>query len=475
MHTAASTYAFHYGLIFRTEDSRKRVTGGTKMKKIGTITAITLSSALLLSGMSAGAYYGSSDEIALDLRGMSGGNGVYMTADDVNTIYVSPSAAAEGTTVHFGIFIESDKAELIVMSIKLESAKEQVTFLEDTFVEPKAAVFSEAQTYTLPDGTEFQSKYVPYCLGKINSMNVYSPDAMSANFNFSKSENALYSTWMHGTENATSFLGGRSDAYSYAEFDVSIAPGTEPGEYPIYFVKDDTVEISQSPTHISSYDYLDGTGKYYHVIPELIGSDIIVGSYETAETAMPVFRFAEDTTPFSTDDLSTEVLHYTADGTQETVSADQLSMTTTYESPASVNITELQQIRIPLSCQDEQVMNASGEQAELVYEIGKRGDVNGNGMIETGDAAAILQYIAQEGAGQNASLTDGTETEEAFAVFLADVNAEEGTEEHKLDTADASCILTYIAAEGAGRKPDWDDILHPSAFHPSDNETPIEH
>ena len=68
------------------------------------------------------------------------------------------------------------------------------------------------------------------------------------------------------------------------------------------------------------------------------------------------------------------------------------------------------------------------------------GDVNGDGTIDTSDAAAILVEIASLGAGSGASFTDAQLT-------AADIN-----QSGALETSDAAAILSYIAALGAGNE-----------------------
>lgn len=69
------------------------------------------------------------------------------------------------------------------------------------------------------------------------------------------------------------------------------------------------------------------------------------------------------------------------------------------------------------------------------------GDVNGDDVINSADAAAVLMEAARTGAGLDESFT--TDTFKA-----ADVNGD-----GKISSADASLILTYAAQDGAGLDP----------------------
>lgn len=107
--------------------------------------------------------------------------------------------------------------------------------------------------------------------------------------------------------------------------------------------------------------------------------------------------------------------------------------------------------------------------------IGLKGDANLNGVVETADAAAVLVWIAQNGAGvENPSLQENADLEN-LAYFLANVGGESkdhgatmaGSDvESPLYTNDASNILVYIARQGAGETVDW----VPTIYEPG--ETP---
>ena len=87
--------------------------------------------------------------------------------------------------------------------------------------------------------------------------------------------------------------------------------------------------------------------------------------------------------------------------------------------------------------------------------VGKRGDIDGNGVISADDASKILIYAAESGSGAIAKLTeDGTGAGENLACFVADV-----TGDKRLDATDAANILTYAAIAGSGKVPDWNEII----------------
>lgn len=426
--------------------------GGSIMKRYLRIAAAALACSMLAVSMPINAAYESKEEIALSLRGLYGGEGVYIREGEPDVIYVSPEAAANGTSVHFGLYIETEKPDLICMEMRLEPDVPDITFVEETFVSPTTAL--EEATYELPDGRTYTSKYAPYCFGYLNPANVYTLEAFWLSCNFKSSENALISTWQHGTDNISSFLGGASDTYSYIQFDAAIAAGITPGEHSISFIADeDAANISDSPTYVSSdSSMLEGAKPYTDMIPTLKNARIIVEG-QPVKASETVYRFAEDETPLNPADFegSAQV------SASEAVPFDGMTF---YDvlSPAEMGIEESVFVSLPLLNDGYPVLTSDFEPIVVEYAIGKRGDADGNGTVDALDAAMILSYAAQKGVGE-ASLTNGSEEEEAFALFRANVTEDVFDGEPQLDAADAAYILTYAALAGSGEIPDWNEII----------------
>lgn len=76
-----------------------------------------------------------------------------------------------------------------------------------------------------------------------------------------------------------------------------------------------------------------------------------------------------------------------------------------------------------------------------------KGDLNGDGIVNTADIVAVMVYAAQVGAGLDGELT----VEQAKA---ADVD-----ENGVVDSRDSSYMLSYAAFVGVGANPKWSDII----------------
>lgn len=100
------------------------------------------------------------------------------------------------------------------------------------------------------------------------------------------------------------------------------------------------------------------------------------------------------------------------------------------------------------------------ELKDLTVVVAEGGDANLDGKTDAADAAAILTFAAEKGAGGSPVLM---EENPRLSYFLADVNEystscgeNDGT---ALDAKDASAILRYAAIGGSGETPDWSEVL----------------
>lgn len=421
------------------------------MKK-GLVAAV-FSTALLFGTMPVQAAYESVDEIALSLRPMTCGEGVYIPDDAQNRVYVSPDAAVEGTTVHFGVYIEAERAEICFLSMMVQSDCDTITLNKNTFQKPNVIINELGNTYTLPDGQTFNSRWKPYCLGTLSSSGTYSPSCYMMDTNFIEEQNAMRLTWMYGIGNATSFLGGTSDSYTFIDVDAEIAPGTQPGIYHLSFIADDSISISQSPTYISSDESKGGASAYSDIIPTLKNAEIIVGSssLDNEETA---FRTSEDTTAFTAQDFSGNVRQLSANGFRTVpLTTDGMTLLSPVSTPSDMGVTVPQVITAQLEYEGLPVLTPSGKPAEVQYRVGLRGDANMDGSTNASDAAVMLIYAAEYGSSGDAALADNAD-DEAFVQYLANVNRDA-----QVNASDAACTLIYAAVAGSGSTPDWSQIL----------------
>ena len=426
-----------------------------------------------LTSLSAQAAYSSPEEIAISLRAMDGG---YIPEDNVHKIYISPEDAKNGTTLHFGIFFETDPAivDISYVSAVLSSESEFVNFTKTGFVSPSNYAYSTAQEFTHTDGNTYSSKFCPYCFGRINMSGKY--EAACSSFMTNIRENELVSTWAYDFGNldengnqlfTAKFFGDTSDAYSFLEFNMEISPDTPAGTYPVTFVSNEA--MNNGSTYITSDDSIPDENNptfyksiYTNMIPALRHAEIIVADAnpQTETDIAPVFRYAHDETPFSIQDFPAETnLLYGGDVLP--VQTENLLEIFEAGSPADMTVNENEPVRIlhsALSFEGMNVQNSQGSDAALEYRIGLKGDADCNGNVNASDASLILKYAAAQGSGGNASLTDGSDAiAEQFAFFLADIDGE-GAVNSALDASDAAAVLKYAAAQGTGDDPVWNTI-----------------
>ncbi|MCR5718169.1 MAG: dockerin type I repeat-containing protein [Oscillospiraceae bacterium] len=316
--------------------------------------AAVLCGAMLLQSVPAAASY-TGEDIAFVIRPEGD-----TTVSSDGCVHLSAAEAAAGTVLHFGIYIETDRAEVQVLGMKLRSDSENLTFVEES-LETGASYPDEAvpQTYTLPDGTQFSTKFQPYCLGSINSKGSYSPNCSSFSQNCSDGrELTLY--WLSGIEQATAFAGGQSDWFSFYTFDAALAPGTQPGSYRFEFQTAADAETAKAErlTYITSNDGTVMKTEYSSTIPQLRGIEIVVDAGETSS-------------------LLGDVNH---DGKINAADATSVLIYAARMGTGGDGITE----------EEHQNMHAFG-------------DVNKDGAVNAKDATGICRYAAAMGIGRELS------------------------------------------------------------------------
>ena len=104
----------------------------------------------------------------------------------------------------------------------------------------------------------------------------------------------------------------------------------------------------------------------------------------------------------------------------------------------------------------------------MVY-IGKKGDANLDGKVDSTDIYELMRYIAYVGAGFSdtelleTSPDAADENLSVLAYFLADADTEstegKNTAEKRLDPQDMFYVMYYVANRGAGVPVTWSDII----------------
>ena len=124
---------------------------------------------------------------------------------------------------------------------------------------------------------------------------------------------------------------------------------------------------------------------------------------------------------------------------------------------------------------DDDGAYAVADKQVYIY-IGVKGDADLDGVSDAGDAAKVLIYAANDGAGlEDVYLySNSNAAAEAFAWFLADIDGEskdqgvtsnkEGAAKSMLDAGDAAYILIHGALEGSGQDADWGNNVLPEPW-----------
>ncbi len=252
-------------------------------------------------------------------------------------------------------------------------------------------------------------------------------------------------------------------------FDIPV--DAQPGKYPIDFAGDVTAFTADGmPLNITEQ------GGYINILPPEIAG------YRYEVTGKDKFYFAHDPRPFRAEDLINTITRYTlyTNGTESAgeLVSDWTTVDIAFDIVGFRNAEEVYETQILdengdvkeelefFACYRGSVpVTIEGVRTETdshAY-IAVKGDVTLDGVPNALDAATILVYAAQRGAGNEAWLYDGNDQNlEYLAYFLGDVTGESenyGEDGSSLNALDAANILVYAAQRGAGLDPLWENVL----------------
>ena len=195
-------------------------------------------------------------------------------------------------------------------------------------------------------------------------------------------------------------------------------------------------------------------------------SDTPEGQISVTISTESVYCTAEDSTPF---DLASfmSVSLVNAAGETVDVTAD---VTLEYDSPAALFAARntayvAENLKATYTAENGEVYEITGP---MVY-IGKKGDANLDGKVDSTDIYELMRYIAYVGAGFSDTKLLETSPDVAdenlsvLAYFLADADTEstegKNTAEKRLDPQDMFYVMYYVANRGAGVPVTWSDII----------------
>ena len=195
-------------------------------------------------------------------------------------------------------------------------------------------------------------------------------------------------------------------------------------------------------------------------------SDTPEGQISVTISTESVYCTAEDSTPF---DLASfmSVSLVNAAGETVDVTAD---VTLEYDSPAALFAARntayvAENLKATYTSENGKVYEITGP---MLY-IGKKGDANLDGKVDSTDIYELMRYIAYVGAGFSDTKLLETSPDAAdenlsvLAYFLADADTEstegKNTAEKRLDPQDMFYVMYYVANRGAGVPVTWSDII----------------
>lgn len=217
--------------------------------------AATAGAMLMVPAVPVEAGYSGPEEIAFALRPMEQAYSPY-TVKGENEATIGYSLAG-GATIRFGMYIESAKRDMSYLQAKVSSGSSLVTFTEEGYFNPTDTFYEEAVTFTAPDGSEFSTKFKPYCLGVLKNGS-YSSNSLGVLTAFSKEDNSFSTNWTVSLSDLTGkscdFFGKTSDEYSFIEFNTVLDKAITPGDYTISFATESDSTYIESTRDDGGYD-----------------------------------------------------------------------------------------------------------------------------------------------------------------------------------------------------------------------------
>ncbi len=192
-----------------------------------------------------------------------------------STLYLDKDFIDEDCTITIEMQIETEEdmyRYLRFLYATFVSDSEWVTLNSSSIVSPILAYSSEELTYTLSDGTEFTSKYLPYCMGyvkTVGSLFIYERNCFS--WIVSDDSNGFHLTWM-GNSVADSYVDSTRN-YSFTSFTITISADIEVGEYHITM----PIGTDDNEQPMNSVSFKEDS-IYDDVIPTAKGLTIVIRS-----------------------------------------------------------------------------------------------------------------------------------------------------------------------------------------------------
>lgn len=265
-----------------------------------------------------------------------------------------------------------------------------------------------------------------------------------------KSYNGYNNTcyWTASAKETPAFFGYTDEFPCYA-FDIVLRKGTPAGSYDVQLNDNCRLAVTSS------------------LIPlQLINTTITVGTASgtiTQDSTSPYYCFfAENDKEIRLNQGSGELISTvtSADGT--TATQDVTDAVTCGQSPAELYAQQSGGAYlnpVPFTLNTQPLKNADGSAYTKNLLIGKKGDTNLDGTVDTADAVLVLQYYSKKAAGLEPTiLAQATSEEETLSYFLSDIDTcsqNQGADGGELSVQDAVQILTYYAQTAAGNNPVW--------------------
>lgn len=262
-------------------------------------------------------------------------------------------------------------------------------------------------------------------------------------------------TWLSTT--SVKILGEKNEL-DFVELDAVVKKGTPSGKYTISVDPEFSSLMSSSRV---KYAAENSNTTINNAVIEVVDSV----EFENIDMKKTYFYNDEKAQKINVSDFVTSAsAKITKNGQAQIVDiTDQITTNKDYyTSDIYKNGFNLTSIEMPLYYNCNPLKDKSGNNIIGTAIIGKKGDVNLDGSVDAKDATKILVYYAKDILNPgSASIADDSSNED-IVYFLSDIDDESrdhGKTGGKVDSKDATYILTYYAKRLLNSNTAWNDVL----------------
>lgn len=255
-------------------------------------------------------------------------------------------------------------------------------------------------------------------------------------------------------------LSGKENGVPFCEVDAVIKWGTEKGDYTISLDPKSTMLTADDNGRVVPHRLENGTLSSVKATIHIV-DDVQISE---ADINKKLYYYADSNDVVKTEDVIKSVkADILNNGQRQSIDITKSIGRIYYKTEGTfIKDSDYTKISLALTYCGYNPVDEDGDMLTTDIYVGKKGDANLDGKVDSKDAVMILKYYASSlASGGQATLYAEDPALEDFAYYLADVNG--GSKDHgasgsAVDSKDAVLVLKYYAATLANSQATWRDV-----------------